>query len=45
MTRALEWDGSALVALDQTALPGRVDLVRLTTVDQVVGLIREVEDV
>jgi methylthioribose-1-phosphate isomerase len=39
MPPTLEWDGSALVAVDQT-LPGQVRVVRLTTVDQVVDAVR-----
>jgi methylthioribose-1-phosphate isomerase len=40
MQRALVWDGSAIVALDQTALPGHVRTVALATVDDVVDAIR-----
>ncbi len=40
MQRALAWDGAAIVALDQTALPADVRLVRLATVDDVVDAIR-----
>jgi methylthioribose-1-phosphate isomerase len=40
MERALEWDGSALVAVDQTVLPAQVRVVRLATVDDVVDAIR-----
>jgi methylthioribose-1-phosphate isomerase len=38
--RALDWDSSTIVVIDQTALPARRDLLRLTTVDDVVDAIR-----
>jgi S-methyl-5-thioribose-1-phosphate isomerase len=37
--RALDWDGSAVVAIDQTALPAELRVLRLTTVDHVVDAI------
>jgi S-methyl-5-thioribose-1-phosphate isomerase len=37
--RALDWDGSAIVAVDQTMLPAQLRVVRLTTVDEVVDAI------
>jgi S-methyl-5-thioribose-1-phosphate isomerase len=40
MHRVLDWDGSAIVAVDQTALPAEVRVVRLATVDGVVDAIR-----
>ena len=40
MLRAVDWDGSAIVAVDQTALPARLSHVRLTTVDAVVDAVR-----
>ena len=39
MLRALEWDGSAVVVVDQTALPAELRMLRLTTVDDVVDAI------
>jgi S-methyl-5-thioribose-1-phosphate isomerase len=39
MERALEWDGAAIVAVDQTALPAQLRHLRLTTVDDVVDAI------
>jgi methylthioribose-1-phosphate isomerase len=38
--RALEWDGSAIAVVDQTALPAELRVLRLTTVDEVVDAIR-----
>jgi S-methyl-5-thioribose-1-phosphate isomerase len=38
--RAVDWDGSAIVVVDQTALPREFRLRRLTTVDEVVDAIR-----
>jgi S-methyl-5-thioribose-1-phosphate isomerase len=32
--RTIEWDGEAVVIIDQTALPERVELLRLGTVDE-----------
>ena len=40
MERALEWDGAAIVAVDQTVLPAQLRHLRLTTVDDVVDAIR-----
>jgi methylthioribose-1-phosphate isomerase len=40
MLRAVDWDGSAIVAVDQTALPARLTHLRLTTVDDVVDAVR-----
>jgi methylthioribose-1-phosphate isomerase len=40
MLRAVDWDGSAVAVVDQTALPARVSHVRLTTVDDVVDAVR-----
>ena len=40
MERALDWDDGAIVAVDQTALPARLELLRLATVDDVVDAIR-----
>jgi S-methyl-5-thioribose-1-phosphate isomerase len=40
MERALDWDDGAIAAVDQTALPARLELVRLATVDDVVDAIR-----
>jgi methylthioribose-1-phosphate isomerase len=37
---ALHWDGSAVVAIDQTALPSCLRVVQLTTVDEVVDAVR-----
>jgi methylthioribose-1-phosphate isomerase len=31
--RTIDWDGDAVVIIDQTALPHRVEMLRLTTVD------------
>ena len=39
MERALEWDGAAIVAVDQTVLPAQLRHLRLTTVDDVVDAI------
>ena len=39
MERALDWDGAAVVAVDQTALPAQLRHVRLATVDDVVDAI------
>jgi len=38
--RALDWDDGAIAAVDQTALPARLELLRLATVDDVVDAIR-----
>jgi methylthioribose-1-phosphate isomerase len=38
--RALEWDGSAVLVIDQTALPARENVLRLATVDDVIDAIR-----
>ena len=40
MERALDWDDGAIAAVDQTALPARLELLRLATVDDVVDAIR-----
>lgn len=40
MDRAVDWDGSAIVVVDQTALPEELRLRRLTTVDEVVDAVR-----
>lgn len=40
LNTALEWDGSAIVVVDQTALPAQERLLRLTTADEVVDAIR-----
>ena len=40
MERALEWDGDAIDAVDQTVLPAQLRRLRLTTVDDVVDAIR-----
>ena len=37
---ALHWDGSAVVAIDQTALPSGLRVVRLATVDEVIDAVR-----
>jgi methylthioribose-1-phosphate isomerase len=39
MQRAVDWDGSAIVVVDQTALPAELRIHRLTTVDAVVDAI------
>ncbi len=39
MQKTLDWDGSAVVVVDQTALPARRTVLRLTTVDAVVDAI------
>ena len=40
MERPLDWDDGAIAAVDQTALPARLELLRLATVDDVVDAIR-----
>ena len=40
MDRAVDWDGSAIVVVDQTVLPAEFRLLRLTSVDEVVDAIR-----
>ena len=40
MPATLDWDGTALVVVDQTLLPAQVRLVRLASVGQVVDAIR-----
>ena len=37
--RTLDWDDGAVVAIDQTALPGALRMLRLTTVDAVIDAI------
>jgi methylthioribose-1-phosphate isomerase/methylthioribulose-1-phosphate dehydratase len=39
MERSLTWDGSAVVAVDQLALPDAHRLIRLSTVDEVIAAI------
>lgn len=39
-TRSIDWHDGAVVAVDQRALPGEYRLMRLTTVDEVIGAIR-----
>lgn len=39
MQQALDWDGSAIVVVDQTALPAELRVLRLATVDDVVDAI------
>ena len=36
---SISWDGDALVVVDQRALPRRLELLRITTVDQVIDAI------
>ena len=40
MQRAIDWDGEAIVIIDQTALPARLTTVRLQTVEELVDAIR-----
>jgi methylthioribose-1-phosphate isomerase len=40
MVRCIDWDGGAVRLIDQTALPGRTEWLRLTTVDSLVEAIR-----
>ena len=40
MERSLDWDGAAVVAVDQVALPAQHRTLRLTTVDEVIEAIR-----
>jgi methylthioribose-1-phosphate isomerase len=40
VTRCIDWDGGAVRLIDQTALPGRTEWLRLTTVDGLVDAIR-----
>ncbi|HET6950318.1 MAG TPA: S-methyl-5-thioribose-1-phosphate isomerase [Acidimicrobiales bacterium] len=37
--RTVDWDGEAVVIVDQTALPAEVRVLRLTTVDDLVGAV------
>lgn len=39
MERSLDWDGAAVVAVDQVALPAQYRTLRLTTVDEVIDAI------
>jgi methylthioribose-1-phosphate isomerase len=38
--RTIDWDGTAIVAIDQTALPAELRTLRITGVDELVGAIR-----
>jgi methylthioribose-1-phosphate isomerase len=38
--RTVDWDGTAIVAVDQTALPAELRTLRITGVDDLVGAIR-----
>jgi methylthioribose-1-phosphate isomerase len=38
--RSLSWDGTAVVAVDQTALPSDYRLLRLSTVDDLIGALQ-----
>jgi methylthioribose-1-phosphate isomerase len=38
--RTIDWDGSAIVAVDQTALPEELRMLRITAVDELVEAVR-----
>ncbi|HEX5466531.1 MAG TPA: S-methyl-5-thioribose-1-phosphate isomerase [Candidatus Limnocylindrales bacterium] len=38
--RTIDWDEGAIVIVDQTALPGELRLLRLTSVDELIGAIQ-----
>ncbi|MFH8802902.1 S-methyl-5-thioribose-1-phosphate isomerase [Streptomyces sp. NPDC017936] len=40
MKTSLNWDGEAVIAVDQRALPGEYRLLRLASVDELIGAIR-----